>query len=75
MLNLPLRKKAIAIKWVLKVKLKADGSIERNKAWLVAKEYIQHKGMDNKETFSLVERFASIPPILVIGAYMDLEIC
>ncbi|OMO51187.1 Reverse transcriptase, RNA-dependent DNA polymerase [Corchorus capsularis] len=44
--DLPHRKTAIGCKWVLKVKRKADGSIEMYKARLVAKGYTQQEGVD-----------------------------
>ena len=37
LVDLPSRRKAIRNKWVLKIKCKANGSIERYKAQLVAK--------------------------------------
>ncbi len=39
LIELPKGRKAIGNKWVLKIKHKADGSIERYKARLVAKGY------------------------------------
>ena len=48
---LPPHKKPIGCKWVYKVKFKADGTIERYKARLVAKSYTQAKG-DYHETFT-----------------------
>jgi hypothetical protein len=50
----------VGCKWVFKLKRKADGSIERHKACLVAKELHQQPGIDYKETFSLVVKPATI---------------
>ena len=41
LVDLPPRRKTIWNKWVLKVKRKADGSIDRYKARLVVKGYTQ----------------------------------
>ncbi|GMP34292.1 hypothetical protein CsSME_00007220 [Camellia sinensis var. sinensis] len=74
LVDLPLGRKTIGNKWVLKIKRKADGSIERYKARLVAKGYPQREGVDYEETFSPVVRFASIRLILAIVAQLDLEL-
>uniref|UniRef100_A0A2N9GDW0 Reverse transcriptase Ty1/copia-type domain-containing protein n=1 Tax=Fagus sylvatica TaxID=28930 RepID=A0A2N9GDW0_FAGSY len=72
-LDLPSGRKSIGNKWVLKIKRKTDGSIDKYKARLVAKGYTQRKGVDYEETFSPVVRFASICLILTMVASLDLE--
>jgi histone deacetylase 1/2 len=56
----------IGCKWVWKIKRKADGSLDKYKAWLVAKGYQQRYGVDYEDTFSPVVKSATIRVILSI---------
>jgi hypothetical protein len=57
----------IDCKWVYKVKRKADGTVDHNKACLVAKGFKQQYGIDYEETFSPVVRSATIRVVLSLA--------
>lgn len=50
----PKGKKQVGYKWVLTLKYKVNGSLERYKAKLVAKVYTQTYGIDYQEIFALI---------------------
>ena len=54
LVDLPPGCKNIGCKWVLRKKLKLDGSIDKFKARLVAKSFKQKVDLDFFDTFSLV---------------------
>jgi hypothetical protein len=56
----------INCKWVYKVKRKADGTIDRYKACLVAKGFKQHYGVDYDDTFSPVVKASTIQLVLSV---------
>jgi len=59
--------RAIGCKWVLKIKLKPDGNIDKYKARLVAQGFKQRKGLDYNETFAPVAKFKSIRIMLALA--------
>ena len=74
LVELPEGKNVVGCKWVLKVKRKVDGSIDRFKARLVAQGYTQEAGLDYDEIFAPVARYSSIRSVLAIANQFDWEL-
>jgi hypothetical protein len=68
------RHKAIHCKWVYKLKLVANGTIDHYKMHLVVKGYFQKSRVDYFETFSLVMKFDNIRIVFNLVATCDMEI-
>lgn len=66
--NLPKGKKAIGLKWVFKLKKNAEGRVTKHKARIVAKGYVQRKGIDFDEVFAPVARLETIRMLLALAA-------
>ncbi|KAI5348776.1 hypothetical protein L3X38_001663 [Prunus dulcis] len=67
----PTEKPVIGVKWVYKTKLNLDGSVQKNKARLVAKRYAQKPGLDYNETYAPVARLDTIRTLIALAAQKE----
>ena len=68
LINKPENKNVINVKWIFRTKLNADGSINKHKAILVAKDYCQQQRVGYLETFTLVARLDIMRLLLALVA-------
>uniref|UniRef100_A0A093XC52 Retrovirus-related Pol polyprotein from transposon TNT 1-94 n=1 Tax=Talaromyces marneffei PM1 TaxID=1077442 RepID=A0A093XC52_TALMA len=68
----PDHKAVISCKWVFDIKYQADGRIERFKARLVARGFLQQEGLDFEDTFAPVIRLESLRVLFAIAAIYGL---
>jgi hypothetical protein len=66
--TLPPGHRAIALKWVYKVKKDTHGAVLKHKARLVAKGYVQQHGIDYDEVFTPVAQLKSVRLLLALAA-------
>nr|KYP48064.1 Retrovirus-related Pol polyprotein from transposon TNT 1-94 [Cajanus cajan] len=67
LVQLPPNRNAIGCKWVFRIKENFDGSVNKYKAILVAKGFLQQPGFDFNETFSPVIKPVTIRLILTLA--------
>jgi hypothetical protein len=66
--------KPLSCKWVFKTKFNIFGKIDKFKARLVFRVFLQKEGIDYTATFSPTGRLQTLRTVLAILAYLDLEV-
>ena len=74
LVDLPAGAKPIGLKWVFKIKRNPDGSVNKYKARLVEKGYVQRYGIDYDEVFAPVARIETIRLIIALAASHGWEV-
>ncbi|MCO5548070.1 hypothetical protein L7F22_001527 [Adiantum nelumboides] len=68
LINLPSKKKVVGTKRIWKVKYKADDTLEKYRARLIAQGFLQVEGSDAHETFAPAARMTMIRTVLAVVA-------
>nr|GEW57923.1 retrovirus-related Pol polyprotein from transposon TNT 1-94 [Tanacetum cinerariifolium] len=67
----PIGRNIIAVKWIWKNKTDAENTVIRNKSRLVTKGYGQEEGIDFDESFALVARLEADRIFMAYAAYKN----
>ena len=73
LINLPIDRWAIEIKWIFKRKTDADSSVTIYKARTITKGFWQVQSVDYDEIFSLVSMLKSVRIMLAIAAFYEIR--
>lgn len=68
LVDIPQGNKDIRYKWVFKTKYKANGILDKHKAWLIIKGYAQQEGIDYEEAFSPMTKMKTIKIAFIMVA-------
>ncbi|EOY03489.1 Cysteine-rich RLK (RECEPTOR-like protein kinase) 8 [Theobroma cacao] len=71
---LPSNSHAIGCKWVYKIKMNTDGSVDKYKARLVEKGYNQREGFDYQETFNPVAKQSTVRVFMALAASQEWQL-
>lgn len=74
LVDLPIGVKPIGLRWIFKIKRNSDGTVNKYKARLVVKGYVQEYGVDFDEVFAPVARLETIRLLVSIAATSGWEV-
>ena len=66
--------KPIGSRWVFYIKYNSDGSLERYKTRLVAKDYTQSYRIDYKDTFTPIAKLNPVRILISLAVNLDWEL-
>ena len=72
--DLPKGRETISNKWAFKLKLKANGEVDKYKARLVARGFTQEKGFDFNETYSPTVKRPTLRVFMTIAVQFGLHV-
>ena len=72
--TLPPNRTLVDTKWVFRVKLRGDGTLDRFKARLCARGFTQVPGLDYDETYAPVGKYATARALLALASLQDYDI-
>ena len=64
----PANVQPVSCKWIFKVKHRPDGSIERHKSRVVAREFTQEHEIDYDENFAPIAQMTTVRTLLTVAA-------
>jgi hypothetical protein len=70
----PLDANVVTRKWIFKLKLNGDGSLERYKAHYVLRGFTQRPGVDYDKTFSPMVKPATVQTVLVLALALSRDL-
>lgn len=68
MVTLPLDITEVCCRWIYKIKIKSDGSINRYKTYLVVRRFTKKYDIVYEVTFVPIARLTSLRSLLAVGA-------
>lgn len=71
--ELPHNKIPMGCKWVYEIKYKVDGSLDKYKARMVAKDFVQQEGVDYEDIYVPTTKIVTIKLGLSMEAYFGLD--
>ena len=74
LVDLPPGSKPIGCKWIFKKKMKVGETIDKFKARLVVKGFIQKEGIDYFDTYAYVARISTIRVLIALASIYKLQI-